>query len=60
MYKRYIKRFFDFILTLIGFLLLFPLFVIVTLGLFVANNGSPFFFQTRPGKNEKLFKIITI
>jgi lipopolysaccharide/colanic/teichoic acid biosynthesis glycosyltransferase len=38
--------------------LLSPIFVIVTLGLFIANNGKPFFTQSRPGKNEKLFKIL--
>ena len=35
-----------------------PIFLLATIGLFFANNGKPFFFQTRPGKNEKLFQII--
>ena len=39
-------------------LLFFPIFVLVTIGLFIANDGKPFFFQIRPGKNEKLFQII--
>lgn len=30
----------------------------VTVGLYFANNGKPFFFQTRPGKNARLFRII--
>ena len=58
MYKNYIKHLLDFIIALIGFLLLSPIFIFVTIGLFFANNGKPFFFQTRPGKNEKLFKIV--
>ncbi len=58
MYEKYIKRILDFILALIGFIMLLPIFLIVTLFLAIANGGSPFFFQIRPGKNEKLFKII--
>ncbi|MFJ1261393.1 sugar transferase [Capnocytophaga canis] len=58
MYKTFIKSFLDFILALIGFLLLSPVFIIVTIGLFFANEGKPFFFQLRPGKDGKIFKII--
>ena len=58
MYKIYFKRFLDFFAALIGLLLLSPIFLLATIGLFFANNGKPFFFQTRPGKNEKLFQII--
>lgn len=58
MYKAYFKRIFDFLAAFFGFLLLSPIFIIVTIGLFFANNGKPFFFQTRPGWNEQLFKII--
>lgn len=58
MYKIFFKRLIDFICSLIGLLFLSPVFVIVTIGLFFANQGKPFFFQIRPGKNERLFKII--
>ena len=58
MYKIYFKRFLDFFAALIGLLLLSPIVLVATIGLFFANNGKPFFFQTRPGKNEKLFQII--
>lgn len=58
MYQSYLKRLFDFTVALIGFLLLSPIFILVTIGLFFANNGKPFFLQTRPGKNEKLFQIV--
>ncbi len=58
MYKNYLKRLLDFILALFSFIILLPIFTLVTLGLFFANNGKPFFFQTRPGWNEQLFKII--
>lgn len=58
MYKTFIKPIVDFSLALIGFLLLSPVFIIVTIGLFFANQGKPFFFQLRPGKDGKIFKII--
>lgn len=58
MYKSIIKPFFDFISALIGLILLSPIFVLVTVFLFIANQGKPFFFQLRPGKNGKVFKII--
>jgi lipopolysaccharide/colanic/teichoic acid biosynthesis glycosyltransferase len=37
---------------------LFPIFLVVTVFLFFANDGKPFFFQLRPGKGGKIFKII--
>jgi len=58
MYKNYFKRLFDFTAALVGLLLLSPLFILVTIGLFFANQGKPFFFQIRPGKDEKLFRIV--
>ncbi len=58
MYKFYVKFLIDFTAALIGLLLLSPIFIVVTLGLFFANQGQPFFFQLRPGKNGQLFKII--
>lgn len=58
MYKSFIKRLLDFTVALVGFVLLSPVFILVTFGLFIANQGKPFFFQTRPGKDEKLFNII--
>ncbi|MDD3701388.1 MAG: sugar transferase [Bacteroidales bacterium] len=58
MYKSFFKRPFDFTAALLGLLLLSPLFLLVTVALWIANNGKPFFLQPRPGKNEKLFKVI--
>lgn len=58
MYKSLFKRLFDFAAALVGIVLLGPVFILVTIGLYFANQGKPFFFQVRPGKNEKLFKII--
>ncbi len=58
MYLRYFKHPFDFIFSLAGFILLFPIFLIVTFLLLIANQGNPFFLQGRPGKNGRIFKII--
>lgn|SRR5690554_402205 len=58
MYKNYFKRLFDFLAALIGLLLLSPIFIVVTIGLCFANQGRPFFFQKRPGKDERIFKIV--
>lgn len=58
MYKLFFKRFLDLILSIVGFIILFPIFIIITFLLTIINKGSPFFFQKRPGKNEKVFSII--
>lgn len=58
MYTAFFKRFLDFLLATFGFVLLSPIFLIVTILLFFANNGKPFFFQRRPGKNEIIFNVI--
>ena len=58
MYKTVFKRVFDFLAALLGLVLLSPVFFIVTIGLYFANQGKPFFFQSRPGKNGVIFKII--
>lgn len=58
MYKSFIKRLIDFSAASIGLILLSPIFLAVTIGLYFVNNGKPFFFQKRPGKNEKIFSIV--
>lgn len=58
MYKLFFKRLIDFTASLLGFVILLPLFLIVTVFLCFANQGKPFFFQRRPGKNGKVFSII--
>lgn len=58
MYKYFFKRLIDFLFAFSGLIILSPIFVIITIGLFIANSGKPFFVQIRPGKDEKLFKII--
>jgi undecaprenyl phosphate N,N'-diacetylbacillosamine 1-phosphate transferase len=58
MYKNFFKPTLDFLVALIGLLVLSPIFLFVMIALTIANNGKPFFFQERPGKDEKIFKVI--
>ena len=58
MYRNFFKRIFDFTASLIGVITLSPLILFITAGLYIANNGKPFFFQLRPGKDGKIFRII--
>lgn len=58
MYAKYFKRVIDFCLSLIGLIVLSPLlFLLMLLGA-VFMGGNPFFTQERPGKDEKIFKLI--
>ncbi|WP_305068221.1 sugar transferase [Longitalea luteola] len=52
------KRFIDLIVGLAAFCLLLPLILVVTILLFFANEGKPFFVQPRPGKNGRIFKLV--
>jgi lipopolysaccharide/colanic/teichoic acid biosynthesis glycosyltransferase len=53
-----LKRVADFIVALIVFTALLPLFLFISLLLFITNKGQVFFIQERPGYKEKIFKII--
>jgi len=57
-YKFFLKRVIDFLIALIGLVLLSPVFIVVMVLLYFANQGKPFFLQARPGLNEKIFNII--
>lgn len=58
MYRNFFKRIFDFSASLMGLLLLSPLFLVVAVVLYFANEGKPFFFQRRPGKGGKIFMLV--
>ncbi|MFL5744611.1 MAG: sugar transferase [Niastella sp.] len=58
LYRNYLKRVLDLLVSLFAFCLLLPLFIVVTALLFIANQGSPFFVQARPGKNERIFRLV--
>lgn len=59
MYKQYIKRIIDFIVSLIGIIGLSPVFLLAIVCLSFVNKGAGvFFIQARPGKNSKIFKVV--
>lgn len=58
MYAKYIKRILDFVLSLCALIVLSPLLLILIILGAVFMGGNPFFTQQRPGKDEKIFKLI--
>ena len=59
MYKNCFKRVIDFTIVFVVLLLIWPFLLIISIWLHFANKGAGiFFFQERPGKNEKIFKVI--
>lgn len=59
MYKNFFKRVLDFTIVLIVLLIIWPILAIITIWLHFANKGAgAFFYQERPGKDEKIFKVI--
>lgn len=59
MYKHFFKRFLDFWISLIALISISPILLVVTIWLHFANKGAgAFFFQERPGKDGKIFKVI--
>lgn len=57
-YKNLVKPFLDVSSALLALIVFFPLFILVLILLLINNGGSPFFLQSRPGKNGKIFKVI--
>jgi len=58
LYSKIFKPLVDLVLSLIAFIILSPIFLIVTILLLIANRGKAFFFQMRPGKNGRIFKVV--
>lgn len=59
MYKNFLKRFLDFIIVFCVLLLIWPILLIITLWLHFANKGAgAFFYQERPGKGGRIFKVV--
>ena len=59
MYEHFLKRLFDFCISLVAIIVLSPILVIVTVWLHFANKGAgAFFTQERPGKDAKIFRVI--
>lgn len=58
MYRHFVKRLLDFILSLGAIIVLSPLLLVLTIFGAVQMKGNPFFMQERPGKDEKIFKLV--
>lgn len=58
MYKRFFKRWLDFLLVLCALLLIWPVLVVLTVIGAIMMKGNPFFLQPRPGRDEKIFNLI--
>lgn len=59
MYKNFFKRFLDFWISLIGLIIISPILLVITIWLHFANKGAgAFFFQERPGKDGKIFRVV--
>lgn len=57
MYRNFLKRSLDLLVSLVAFALLSPVFLITALFLGIANRGTPFFVQPRPGKHGRIFHV---
>lgn len=59
MYAHFFKRLIDFTIVFIVLLVIWPILLLITIWLHFANKGAgAFFTQERPGKNEKIFRVI--
>ena len=59
MYKHFFKRLIDFTIVLMALLVIWPILLVITIWLHFANKGAgAFFYQERPGKDGKIFKVI--
>lgn len=58
MYKHFLKRVFDFFLSLMALIVLSPFLLLFAIIGAIVMKGDPFFYQERPGKDEKIFKLI--
>jgi len=59
MYKLFFKRIVDFVVSLIALIIISPILLVITIWLHFANKGAgAFYYQARPGKDGKIFKVI--
>ncbi len=59
MYKNFFKRLIDFVIVLSALLVIWPILLVIYIWLTIANKGAgAIFYQERPGKNEKIFKVL--
>ncbi|MGF1554980.1 sugar transferase [Paucihalobacter sp.] len=60
MYSNILKRILDIGASILLLVVLSPILFVIILLLFFSNRGKPFYYQERPGKNERIFKVIKL
>ena len=58
MYKKFLKRPFDILCSFCGLAVLFPVMIVLSVVGAIVMKGNPFFTQLRPGKDEKIFRLV--
>ncbi len=58
MYREFFKRLIDLLVVVVALLVLLPVILVLTIGLMIANRGTPFFTQERPGLRGRVFRVI--
>lgn len=58
LYRQFFKRFYDIVLSGLSIIVLSPLLLVLTVVGAIKMKGNPFFVQSRPGKNERIFNLI--
>ncbi len=58
LYRNFVKPFLDFIFSVVAFIILLPIFIFIFIVLCIDNNWRPFYTQFRPGKNQRVFRLI--
>lgn len=58
MYEKFLKRCLDFVLSFCALVILSPIFIVLIILGMIFMGGNPFFTQKRPGKNERIFKLV--
>lgn len=58
MYKFFFKRSLDLVISIIVFIVFFPVYLIVFCVLYLINDGKAFFYQNRIGKDNQVFKLL--
>jgi undecaprenyl phosphate N,N'-diacetylbacillosamine 1-phosphate transferase len=58
MYKIFSKRLIDFFVSVICLIIISPLFILITIFVLVFHGGNPFFIQPRPGKSDRIFRLV--
>ena len=57
MYRKYIKRLLDIVLSFIAIIILLPVYIVISILVLIFMGWPILFKQPRPGKDEKIFNM---